>query len=348
MNAGGSVKSFIKLWFILTVALIQAACPGRREQPVEDRAGLLSTAEVDRLGRFHRHLLQELDIELKVLVLAESPGDIDRAAVELFEDYGVGRRTRAARGVLLLVDPPGRQVRMEIGYDLEGIFPDGFIGYVEEGQMAPFFQAGRIGDGVEATVELLVGRALGEVDASDSAVGNRPAALDHLSGGGGARIAVDVGSGPPEKGRVADAVRFSAQATPSATLRKYLEVLRGHIKDPDLGLYSPETRHFFRRWLVTDGQQDNELRGLLAVMEQGTTRIEGDRAVIRFPVEERRVSPYFFVRGEQGWMLDLASMSRLIGFNQNNQWFFRRSGHVYMFAFDDLRFDKNGFPHESR
>jgi uncharacterized protein len=332
----------------LIVLLILTACPGRREQPVEDRAGLLSTAEENRLEQFHRHLLQELDIELKVLVLAESPGDIDRAAVELFEGYGVGRRTRSARGVLLVVDPPGRQVRMEIGYDLEGVFPDGFVGYVEESQMAPFFQAGRVGDGVEATVELLVGRALGEVDARGSALSNRPADLNHLSGGGGARIDVEVGSGLPEKSRAANPARFAAQASPSATLRKYLEVLQGHVKDPDLGLYSPETRHFFRRWLVTDGQQDNELRGLLAVMEQGTTRVEGDRAVVRFSLGDRRVCPYFFVRGGQGWMLDLASMSRLIGFNQNNQWFFRRAGHAYMFAFDDLRFDKNGFPHESR
>jgi uncharacterized protein len=333
---------------LLIGLLILTACPERREQAVEDRAGLLSTAEENRLGRFHRHLLQELDIELKVLVLAESPMDIDQAAVELFEKYGVGRRTRAARGVLLVVDPPGRQVRMEIGYDLEGIFPDGFVGYVEESQMAPFFRVGRVGDGVEATVELLVGRALGEVDARGAALPNRPAALDHLSGGGGARIGVEVGSGSPEKGRAANAAYFAAQASPPATLRKYLEVLQGHVKDPDLGLYGPETRHFFRRWLVTDGQQDNELRGLLTVMEQGMTRIEGDRAVVRFPLGDRRVPPYFFVRGEQGWMLDLASMSRLIGFNQNNQWFFRRTGHGYMFAFDDLRFDKNGFPHESR
>ncbi len=337
-----------KSLLLLIVLLILTACPGRRDNPVEDRAGLLSTVEEGRLVEFHRHLLQELDVELKVLVLAESPGDIDRAAVELFEEYGVGRRTRAARGVLLLVDPTGRQVRMEIGYDLEGLFPDGFIGYVEERQMAPFFQAGRIGDGIEATVELLVGRALGAVDEGGSTVQSQVAALDHLSGGGGARIAVEVGSGPPEKGRVANPAYFAAQVSPPATLRRYLEVLQGHIKDPDLRLYSPETRYFFRRWLVTDGQQDNELRGLLSVMERGMTRVEGDRAVVRFPVGERRVSPYFFVRGEEGWMLDLASMSRLIGFNQNNQWFFRRTGHTYMFAFDDLRFDENGFPRERR
>ena len=43
-------------------------------------------------------------------------------------------------------------------------------------------------------------------------------------------------------------------------------------------------------------------------------------------------------------MLDIASMSRLIGFNHGNQWFFRDRDHEFMFAFEDLRFDESGFP----
>ena len=53
-----------------------------------------------------------------------------------------------------------RQVRMEIGYGLEGVFPDAFVGHVERNQMVPFFQANRVGPGIEATVELLVAKAL--------------------------------------------------------------------------------------------------------------------------------------------------------------------------------------------
>jgi hypothetical protein len=45
-------------------------------------------------------------------------------------------------------------------------------------------------------------------------------------------------------------------------------------------------------------------------------------------------------------MLDFAAMSRLIGFNHRNQWFFRTLDHSYMFGFADTGFDRNGFPHE--
>ncbi|MEZ4484813.1 MAG: hypothetical protein R2864_09495 [Syntrophotaleaceae bacterium] len=129
-------------------------------------------------------------------------------------------------------------------------------------------------------------------------------------------------------------------------MRRYLKVLQGHIKDPDLGLYTPQTREFFRNWLVTDAQQDNELRELRQVVERGRVVAAEDLAVVRFPIDWRRNSPYLLRRGEGGWMLDFAAMSRLIGFNHRNQWFFRNTEHEFMFAFSDLRFDRNGFPYE--
>ncbi|MEZ4600311.1 MAG: TPM domain-containing protein [Syntrophotaleaceae bacterium] len=323
------MKFLFKVGLVLLFLLLPAACQNRPDAGVEDRAGLLSGGELRRLEDFREHLLRHLDIELKVLVLDESPVDFDREAVKLFDDYGLGLRTRAARGVLLVIDPEGGQVRMEIGYDLEGIFPDGFVGYIEDRQMTPFFQLGRVTNGIEATVELLVGRALGEIKVEEL-VGTEPVRpLKHLSGGGGARVAVEIGRGAPQKGRVADRSAFGAGTTPLETLQTYLKVLEGHVKDPDLGIYTPETRKFFRNWLVTDAQQDNELRELVEVMELGTTRISGNLAAIRFPTERKKVSPYLFRQGQEGWMLDFAAMSRLIGFDQNNQWFFRNREHAY-------------------
>ncbi len=39
---------------------------------------------------------------------------------------------------------------MEVCYGLEGAFPDGFVGYVEDRQMILFFTAGRVAGGVAA------------------------------------------------------------------------------------------------------------------------------------------------------------------------------------------------------
>jgi uncharacterized protein len=337
--------SFFVRWLVLglmTVTALLTACQDKRETAfVDDRSGLLTPERVARLTNYHEKLLQDLDIHFQLTLLPESPGDLDQEAVQLFEDLQLGGTTNGARGVLLLVDPAGRQVRLEIGYDLEGVFPDGFVGYVEREQMAPFFAAGRVVDGVEATVELLVGRALGEVPAELHGAVN----LEHLSGGGGARIDLDIGTGTEAKPALEDRSPYSAQPSPRQTLERYLDVLQQHVKDPELGIYTPETRAFFGQWLVTDAQQNNERKELKKRLPEVEERIAGDLAVLRFPVANRQTSPYLLRRAAEGWQLDMAAMSRLIGFNHKNQWFFRSRDHEFMFAFDDLKFDSNGFPY---
>ncbi len=329
---------------LMLLVVLLSGCPQTNESPIDDRAGLMAPSERQRVADFQHSLLQDYDIEFKVVVLERTTADLDQKALQLFEKYGVGRQTHGARGLLLVIDPMGHQLRLEVGYDLEGLYPDGFVGYVESQQMAPFFQAGRVGTGIEATVELLISRAagIGVVDGVDGGT-----ALTHLSGGGGARIDVQLGSGASKKEMVVDSEPFAAADSAEETLRRYMKVLQGHIKDPDLGLYTPKTRKFFRNWLVTDAQQDNELRELAAMIDRGQVVAVDNLAVMRFPLEQRRTSPYLLRRDESGWMLDFAAMGRLIGFNHRNQWFFRSTGHEFMFAFTDVQFDRNGFSQEN-
>ncbi|MGB5421415.1 MAG: TPM domain-containing protein [Desulfobacterales bacterium] len=331
------------------ILLVLSGCTGSvgSDGFVEDRAGLLSDGQRDRIDRINRQLLEELGIHLKTVILKESPADINAAAVELFDRLRLGGTTRGAKGVLFLVDPAGKQVRLEIGYDLEGIFTDAFIGYVERRQMLPFFQAGRVGPGVEATAELLVGQAMGAEGTLDSELALKPPDPgERLSGGGGARIDVEIGSGVPQKPRSPLADGFGPQSTPQKALETYKMVLRNHVKDPELTLYTKETRRFLRQWLVTDAQQDNELNAIVRNGGAGEVILSEDRAVIRFPLSNRQASPFFFRKGPDGWMLDFAAMNHSVGFNHKNQWFFRTSEHDFMFAFNDMVFDRNGFPHK--
>ncbi|NLC70598.1 MAG: TPM domain-containing protein, partial [Desulfuromonadaceae bacterium] len=236
-----------------------------------------------------------------------------------------------------------KQARLEIGYDLEGIFPDGFVGSLEREQMVPFFSSGKLGAGIEATVELLVARALESRDGQGPGQG---AVRGHYSEGAGARTAIAIGSVAPEKTASPEAGRFTAQTEPLLALQKYLEALSLRIKDPELKIYTQESRRFFRQWLVTDAQQDREFRGLSRQLPVAEVRQSGARAVILFPIAERQAAPYFLQRGEEGWMLDFAGMSRWIAFNHQNQWHFKSFDHPYRFAFEHLTFDKHGFPHE--
>ena len=341
------MNKFIQItpWLVVSTLLATGICTGcsQRVEYVEDRAALLATAEKDRITRICRKLLADLNIHIMTVVLDTPPADIDAEAVAVFSRHRIGEKTGGARGLLFLVDPAGGRVRLEIGYDLEGIFTDAFAGFIERSQMVPFFQAGRVGHGIEATVELLVGRAMGDKRFLAPAAGQTP--LANLSGGAGARTDVQIGTGSVAKAPSPQAEAYAAQPTPRQTLAMYVQVLEEHVKDPDLGIYTADTRGFFRQWLVTDAQQDNERRTLEKIRDKAKTSISGDLAVIRFPAAGRHASPYFFRLGRRGWMLDFHAMSRIIGFNHKNQWFFRSTDHPFMFAFQDRVFDRHGFPH---
>lgn len=332
----------IFLLSLLAALALLASCTGEtEEQFLVDEPGLLSRKAHDHLIQFNRALLNDLDIHFKLIVLDTPAEDINARAAELFGDLGSG--TGGARGLLFLVDPVGKQVRIEVGYDLEAIFPDIFVGYLEREQMVPFFVAGEVGNGIEATTELFVTRAQQALAGHAFDPQQDLPALQHYSGGGGARIETGVGGGQLLKSASPDRDAFQPQETPQETLAAYRLALQGHIKDPDLPLFTPKTREFFRNWVVTDAQQDNELRTLGAAPEP-EVRSSGMHAVVRYPIEARTHAPYFLSRSEHGWQLDFATMSEVLQMNHENMWMMRIMVHPYMFAFDDWRFDDNGFP----
>ncbi|MBN2428343.1 MAG: TPM domain-containing protein [Deltaproteobacteria bacterium] len=340
----------MRIIFVVLLFGLIIGCSASNNEFLEDPANLLSVSEKEHIEEYYEVLLKDLDIHFKTVFLKDAVPDIDQKAVEFFDRYQLGEKTRAAKGVLLLVDTHGKQVRMEIGYDLEGVFPDGFVGYVEEQQMVPFFAAGKVGPGVEATVELLVAQAMAAKEKADLVEegADKGGVGAHYSGGAGAKTAINIGSGLPAKGVAVNPADFEAQSEPRLTLEKYLIALSQHVKDPNLGIYTLETRNFFKRWVVTDAQQDNEYRELSERISQGSVEISGEKAVILFPVDDRQTSPYFFHKGPDGWMLDFSGMSRWIRFNHKNQWHFKTLEHPYMFAFEKFVFDCHGFPHERR
>lgn len=131
-----------------------------------------------------------------------------------------------------------------------------------------------------------------------------------------------------------DAASLGAQPTPEATLRAYMRALEHGVKDPNLGLFTPETRRLLAGHTTHSDQQARELRSLRPAIDAIDVRSRGSLAVIRFPPRYRQVPPYFFRRGAEGWMLDLATPRRILVFNQANEWTFRSRDHEYAFAFD--------------
>lgn len=320
------------------LALIVLAGCDRNRPLVLDEAGLFAAGERERLALFHGLLLADHDIDYRVVTVA-SAADPNALAHERFMALEAGARSRNGLGLLLLVDTGGRTVRMEVGFGLEGYFPDAFVAYVEHRQMVPFFAAERVADGILATTELIVDRA------QRYALGEPDAAGDPLtgSGGGGATARVDAYEPAPVTG---GGPGLPAGHSPEDTLARYFEAMAQRDANPDQDLYTPETRTMLRDRVMTPAQMDN----LVATYRQcrpQASRLDaaGNLAVIRYPASQRKCAPWFFRRAGEAWQLDLTMMSRALRFGRDNSWHFEPGvAHPYGFAFQDWQFDRHGFP----
>ncbi len=324
----------------LLLVLFFAGC-GSSKDGLEDRAGLLDREQQQRILSMHQALLRDLDIDFSLLISDKPLDNINTATADLFADLQVGSKSRSHSGVLLVVDPFHQQVRTEISYCLEPVFPDSFVGYIQRRQMVPFFADNNLGQGIEATIELFVARARKAAEGlpfdPETEIGP-----GFLSGGGGALTGYGRDRVQPVAG---DKSQVPAQASPAAALAAYRELLAAHNRRSDLEIYSPDSRAFFSRRTLTDGQLDQALESLRAG-EPEKIIIQEPRAVIRYPAPQRQQSPFFLIHGKEGWMFDFMTMNRVIRMNHRNQWHFNTLDHPYMFAFADLRFDSNGFPHQ--
>ena len=77
---------------------------------------------------------------------------VEPYANELFRHWKLGEATKN-NGVLLLIAPNERKVRIEVGYGLEGTLTDALSKIVIANAIAPRFKAGDFGGGVERGVD---------------------------------------------------------------------------------------------------------------------------------------------------------------------------------------------------
>jgi uncharacterized protein len=147
----------------LVAFLFFAAPPDLPEltQPVNDFAGVIDPENAAAIDRMSRALKENTG---DVVVVATMPSiepyaDIRELAVKLFENHGKGIGDKGKdNGVLIVLAPNERKVRIEVGYGLEEWITDGFAGETSRLYMAPHFREGRYGAGLRAGVERIVGR----------------------------------------------------------------------------------------------------------------------------------------------------------------------------------------------
>lgn len=131
---------------------------------VTDVAGVIDEHQTQQLETLLAEVERQTSAEMAVVTVPTvTDGDIETAAVELFRDWGIGKRGKD-NGVLILCAIRDRRVRIEVGYGLEHVLTDAICGRIIREQMVPQFRAGRYADGLIAgalSVAELVARDAG-------------------------------------------------------------------------------------------------------------------------------------------------------------------------------------------
>ncbi|MHB8837269.1 MAG: TPM domain-containing protein [Candidatus Methylomirabilia bacterium] len=183
MSTRGSVGARQNSVFLLLAATLLvaslAAAPGARaaEVPyltgrVVDEAGILSPAARNRIEAVLATHEKTTTNQVAVLTVPSLGSDsVEGFAVKVFSTWKLGQKGKD-NGVLLVVAPEERRMRIEVGYGLEGILTDGIAGNILRTSLAPRFKAGDydrgLEDGVAAILAVLEGRGLGDAAAAPS------------------------------------------------------------------------------------------------------------------------------------------------------------------------------------
>ena len=320
-------------WILQPVFALLIGCSGSQpdSQPVEDAAEVLSVDEESQLSKWNAALLTQYDIDFRVRTV-DSAADLGQLAVETFEDMRVGSRSRTGRGLLLVIDAGGERVRLEVARQLENVFVDSFVAYVEREQMAPFFATSQMGEGIVAATELIAGRA--EQGFARAEFDERPAAAS--SAGGGAEVDVTFAGGAerPTTERLTDT---EAGTRPIETIASYLGAMAAHNANAALDLYTAHSRALLADRVVTRAQMDNVVR-TYADCPEPEQLLDGANAVVRYPAQARNCAPWLLEMDDGGhWRLDLDVMQRAIRFDTRNQWRIADPAALgpYHFAFGD-------------
>jgi uncharacterized protein len=160
---------------ILLVLVLQLACTAptahaekvsdlKPSNYVTDFAGVLDGGTVSQLNELALELKQKTNAELAVVTVKSLDGvPVEDFAVDLFKQWGIGGK-QDDRGVLVLLAVNDRKYRVETGYGLEPILPDGRVGGFAR-EMVPHLRSGDY----SAAISLISNR-IAQAIAEDSGV----------------------------------------------------------------------------------------------------------------------------------------------------------------------------------
>ena len=131
-------------------------------EQINDEAHIFSQNERNELLSLVQNFEQNSTTQIAIVTL-NSLGNksIEELSLEIARGYRLGQQ-ESDNGVLLLVAPNEKKVRIEVGYGLEGTLTDAVASHIINSVMIPQFKNGNMSEGVKDGVLAIIKVASGE------------------------------------------------------------------------------------------------------------------------------------------------------------------------------------------
>lgn len=141
---------------------VQVVSPSDPPTLVNDRAHLMTADQVESLESKLVAFDDSTSNQIAVVTIPSlGDADIETYANTLFRKWGIGGK-KHDNGVLLLIAANDRQVRIEVGYGLEGAITDVQSKDIIDNDITPNFRNGNYATGINLATDHLCQAAVGE------------------------------------------------------------------------------------------------------------------------------------------------------------------------------------------
>ncbi len=165
------VRLQLSVLLLSSLLLVSFCCLAAPDFPaltgrVVDQANILSAQQKSELTSKLEQHEKATSNQVVVVTLSSLQGyDISDYGYQLGRYWKIGQ-SENNNGVLLIVAPNERKVRIETGYGLEGALPDVLSNQIIQDEIIPYFKNADFPGGVKAGAEAILGAIAGEYTAA--------------------------------------------------------------------------------------------------------------------------------------------------------------------------------------
>lgn len=143
-------------------------------EQINDEAHIFSQNERDELLNLVQNFEQNSTTQIAIVTLNSLESrSIEELSLEIARGYKLGQK-KDNNGVLLVVAPNEKKVRIEVGYGLEGVLTDAVASEIINSVMIPEFKNGKMSEGVKDGVLAIIKAASGEEFSSKNSLSDLP------------------------------------------------------------------------------------------------------------------------------------------------------------------------------